>query len=209
LPARLVTVQPVLTGSRPSSAADVALEAGELLRELHAACPSVPPGQQINGLPVASPSYQLAAAERSTELVVAMLPALSGRVHALLRELEATMPTTDGFVHSHGDFNARQLLVTSSGVAVVDFDSMCLAPPALDVADYAGHEAHGTEAEMAHVSGLLAGVVEGYGERPPGLSWYLATSIIRRSPEPFRYVQEQWPERVEGMIAASEAALRL
>jgi Ser/Thr protein kinase RdoA (MazF antagonist) len=205
LPARLVTVQPVLSGSRPSRAAAVAMEAGRLLGELHAASPHA----SHAGVPEASPSFQLAAAERSSELVTALLPGLYGRVQALLGELEATMPVADRLVHSHGDFNARQLLVTSDGVAAVDFDSICLAPPALDVADYAGHEVRGTEDDVEQISRLLVDLVEGYGERPVGLSWYLATSIVRRSPEPFRYVEEHWPERIEGMIAASEAALRL
>jgi hypothetical protein len=56
---------------------------------------------------------------------------------------------------------------------------------------------------------VLEELLEGYGRRPPGLAWYLATSIIRRSPEPFRYLDEHWPERIEGMVTASEAALRL
>jgi hypothetical protein len=210
LRARLVTVQPALSGSRPSRAADVALEAGQLLCQLHE--PRKPfhdlDAERYAGLRAAPPLHQLVAAARSSELVTAMLPALSGRVQALLRELEATMPTVDRFVHSHGDFNARQLLVTLDGVAVVDFDSACLAPAALDVADYAAHEVRGTEDDVAKISGLLDDVVEGYGERPSGLAWYLATSIIRRSPEPFRYVEEQWPERIEGMVGAAERVLR-
>jgi ABC-type transport system involved in Fe-S cluster assembly fused permease/ATPase subunit len=242
---RLVTVQPVLSGARPSRAADVAREAGELLRELHQARPPAAGGQESQGvpaaeasarllasnlpaipgrvapgvllhhldaapyaaIPTASPIGQLVAAERSTELVTALLPDLRHRVQALLRELEATMPAIGDFVPSHGDFNARQLLVTAEGVGVVDFDSICLAPAALDVADYAAHEVRGTEDEAAEISGLLDDVAEGYGEHPLGLSWYLATSIIRRSPEPFRYVEEHWPERMEGMIRTAERVL--
>lgn len=136
-----------------------------------------------------------------------MLPALSDRVDALLRELESTMPDVDRFVYSHGDFNARQLLLTPDGVAVVDFDSICLAPAALDVADYAAHEVRGTEDEAEEIGGLLDEVLQGYGECPPGVSWYLASSIIRRSPEPFRYVEEHWPERIEGMVRTAEKVL--
>jgi thiamine kinase-like enzyme len=117
------------------------------------------------------------------------------------------MPDVDGRVHSHGDFNARQLLVPADGVAVVDFDSMCLAPTALDVADYAGHEVRGTEDDIDEISRLLVDLVEGYGERPHGLSWYVATSIVRRSPEPFRYVEEHWPERIEGMLRTAETVV--
>ena len=52
-----------------------------------------------------------------------------------------------------------------------------------------------------------ASLVEGYGDAPPGLSWYLATGIVRRAALPFRYLDERWPERVEAMVEAAESAL--
>jgi ATP-binding cassette subfamily B protein len=199
LPARLVTVQPMLAGSRPSRPLDVAMEAGELLRNMHAA--------RILGVPPALPFQHLMAAERSAHLVATILPTVSGRVKALLRKLEAAMPLLDRFVPSHGDFNARQLLVRPDGLAVVDFDAMCLAPAALDPATYAGHLVLGRPDDLAEAEEVLEELLEGYGDRPLGLPWYLATCILRRSPWPFRYLDEHWPERVEGMVTASEAAL--
>jgi ATP-binding cassette, subfamily B, bacterial len=199
LPARLVTVQPLLTGSRPSRPADVAMEAGELLRDLHAV--------RDAGLRAAQPSDQLAAAERSARHVVAILPALSGRVEALLRKLEAAEPSTDGLVRSHGDFHARQLLVSPDGLAVIDFDATCLAPAALDPATYAAHLVIGGPDDLADAADVLEELLEGYGDRPLGLSWYLATAILRLAPWPFRYLDEHWPERVEHMVAAAETAL--
>jgi ATP-binding cassette subfamily B protein len=160
-----------------------------------------------DGIPLAPPARQLQLATRSTELVTALLPHLTPRIETLLRELEETMPTVDRLVHSHGDFNARQLLLTADGVAVVDFDSICLAPPALDVAGFAAHEVRGTRAEIDEIGALLDAAVEGYGEYPLGLSWYLAASIVRRSPEPFRYVEDEWPERVEGMVRMAETVV--
>jgi hypothetical protein len=158
--------------------------------------------------PVAAPpSRQLAAAEASARFVAAILPGIAGRLDALLRELEASMPSIDRLVLSHGDFSARQLLVTPNGLAVVDFDAMCLAPAAFDPATYAAHVVSGGPDDLAAASEVLETLLEGYGGRPPGLSWYLSACILRHSRYPFRYVDEQWPERVEGMIAAAEAAL--
>jgi hypothetical protein len=247
LPERLVTAQPVLSGSRPSRPADVAMEAGELLRDLQAAwAPDLPPAQQFHqlaaaevsarlfaaklpalrgrvepgeplhdldaaskaGVPAAQPFQQLAAAETSARLVQAILPPLGERVEALLRELETDMPAIDRLVPAHGDFNARQLLVQRDGLALVDFDGMCLAPAALDPAKYAAYLVLGGPNDLHEASEVLDELLEGYGDRPFGLSWYLATCILRRAPRPFRYLDEHWPERVEGMIAASEAALR-
>jgi hypothetical protein len=203
LPRRLVTVQRLLAGSPPARPGGVALAAGELLRELQTASPD----PQEAGLVVAPPSEQLAVAEASARFVAAILPALGGRLEVLLRALEASVPPCDRLVLAHGDFSARQLLVTADGLAVVDLDAMRLAPAALDPATYAAHLVFGEPDDLDDASAALEELLEGYGGRPLGLSWYLATSILRHSRSPFRYFDEHWPERVEGMVAAAEAAL--
>jgi ABC-type multidrug transport system ATPase subunit len=210
LPTRLVTMQPRLSGSPPSRATSYAREAGELLCALHAAwAPVAAPDAALEAaLPAALPAHQLATAESSSRFVASILPALGVRLEALLRQLEATMPSTDRLVPSHGDFSARQLLVTPKHVSVVDWDAMRLAPPALDPATYAAHLVFGGPGDLDEASEVLEKLLEGYGGRPPGLSWYLATAILRHSRYPFRCFDEHWPERIEGMVAASEAALR-
>jgi aminoglycoside phosphotransferase (APT) family kinase protein len=207
LATKLVIVQDALSGSRPSQAADVALEAGELLHELHNSRTRGQPTERETDLAAAKPSHQLAAAERSAGLVTALLPTLGSRVQALLHELEAEMPSINNLVPTHGDFNARQLLVRGDGLAVVDLDAMCLAPAALDPATYAGHLVFGGPDDLAGASEVLERLLEGYGGRPFALEWYLATCILRRSPWPFRYQQEHWGERLEGMVTAAEAAV--
>jgi hypothetical protein len=209
LPARLVTMQRLLSGSPPSRAAAVAKEAGELLCVLRADWAVAPPEAALDaGLPLALPAHQLATAESSSRFVAALVPALESRLQALLRDLEASMPSIDRLVPSHGDFSARQLLVTPDGLAVVDWDAMRLAPPALDPATYAAHLVFGGPGDLDEASEVLEELLEGYGVRPPGLSWYLATAILRHSRYPFRCFDAHWPERIEGMVAASEAALR-
>ena len=202
LPQRLVTVQSLVAGGSPARSGAVAREAGELLRELQAARVA------DAGLYASRPSDQLETAAASAKYVTAIAPGLGGRLEALLRELEATMPSIDRLVVSHGDFSARQLLVTPDGLAVVDFDAMRLAPAALDPATYAAHLVFGGRDDLDHVYGMLEKLLEGYGGRPRGLSWYLAACILRHSRRPFRYLEEHWPERVEGMVTAAEEALR-
>jgi ATP-binding cassette, subfamily B, bacterial len=241
LPGKLVTLQSLIHGSRPSQPGDIALVAGELLRELHS---SPPPGLAVPGRPrelssarrvaamlpalrggagagephdlheaqsqalsAAQPRHQLAAASASAQLVAAISPDLRRRLQRLLAELERTAPPVDGLVPSHGDFNARQLLVTRDGLAVVDFDAMCLGPAALDLATYAAYVVLGGDDDLEEAYEVLEEVLEGYGEHPPGLSWYLATCILRRSPRPFRYLDEHWPERVERMVQAAETVV--
>jgi aminoglycoside phosphotransferase (APT) family kinase protein len=117
------------------------------------------------------------------------------------------MPSIDRLVLSHGDFSARQLVVTPDGLAVVDWDAMRLAPAALDPATYAAHLVSGEPDDLDEASKALEQLVEGYGDRPLGLSWYFATAILRHARAPFKYFDEDWPERIERMVTAAEAAL--
>jgi aminoglycoside phosphotransferase (APT) family kinase protein len=159
------------------------------------------------GLYAAPPSHQLAVAASSARYVKAILPALGPRLEALLRRLEETMPSIDRLVLSHGDFSARQLLVTSDGLAVIDFDALRLAPAGLDPATFAAHLVLGP-GDLDEASEALEDLVEGYGSRPLGLPWFVAACILRHSRRPFRYLEDHWPERVEGMVTAAEDALR-
>jgi hypothetical protein len=74
----------------------------------------------------------------------------------------------------------------------------------LDVATYAADLVRGNPADLEAALGVLERVVQGYAGRPEELSWYLATTILRRSPRPFRHQDEQWPLRMEEMVAAAE-----
>jgi Ser/Thr protein kinase RdoA (MazF antagonist) len=201
LPARSITVQPLLDGFEPPRPAQVAREVGALLRELQSCSPALTS-------PEAWPFQQLAVAAASARYVTAVLPALGERLQALLRDLEATMPPIDRFVASHGDFCARQLLVTADGLAVVDWDAMRRAPAALDPASFAAHLVTGEPEDLDEASEALEALLEAYGSRPVGLPWYLATCILRHARAPFRYFQERWPDRVEGMVAAAETVLQ-
>ena len=83
------------------------------------------------------------------------------------------------------------------------------APPALDLANYAGHLIPKDAPDLSAALTVLDGLVEGYGRRPRWLEWYLAASILRRARVPFRNFEPDWPEQTESMIGAAEAALRL
>jgi aminoglycoside phosphotransferase (APT) family kinase protein len=112
-------------------------------------------------------------------------------------------------VPSHGDCHVGQLLEHDGRLAMLDFDAMCAAPAAFDLGNYVGHLARGETGDLATITVALDTIVEGYGARPPGLGWYVATSILRRSPFPFRRFASHWEARMEGMIAAAEFASRL
>jgi ATP-binding cassette, subfamily B, bacterial len=198
LPDLFVTVQSYVPGPAFASPAVAAVEAGAALARLHAGSPA--------GVGDFSPAEQLDGAAASARLVAHIEPELRKRLDTLLRRLEAGLPVGLGHVPAHGDFNARQLVDGADGLVITDFDGMCTAPAALDLATYLAYLVRGDSADLDAALAVLEMVLEGYGERPDGLSWYLATMILRRSARPFRYQDEHWPERVEEMVAAAERA---
>ncbi|MDX6537510.1 MAG: hypothetical protein QOD37_1851 [Gaiellales bacterium] len=201
LPGLQLTCQAMLAGRPPSAVGDPGQAAGAVLETLHR--------QQLAGLRPFTHADQLRAASASAGSVIAVVPELEERLHGLLRMLELTMPEQSSLVTVHGDYHSNQLLEVDGALAVIDFDEMCAAAPALDLASYAAHHVNGGEGNMTAASAALAGLVEGYGIRPHALAWYLSTSILRRSPFPFRYMEPRWPLRIERMVADAEEALHL
>jgi thiamine kinase-like enzyme len=203
LPDWLLTVQQLLPGDALEHRADAASDAGALLAELHAA--------PITDLPPLLPKHRLKQVAGSVNVVSAIAPQLAPRAQALLRDLELTAPELDErmLVPSHGDFHGGQLLAQDDGYALIDFDLLAAGPPAYDLANYAGHLVP-KEAPSVEVAGaVLDRLVAAYGTRPPFLAWYLSASILRRARVPFRNFEKDWPQGVETMIDAAEAAFRL
>jgi ATP-binding cassette, subfamily B, bacterial len=196
LPELFLTVQEYVRGRPVASPAAAAPAAGETLALLHSANPT--------GLRECGPAAQLEIAAASARLVAHIVPELGERVQMLVRRLDAATPSAIDLVPTHGDFNARQLIERADGLVATDFDWMSAAPAALDVATYAAYLVRGGPADLDEALEVLDTLLEGYGERPQELSWYLATMLLRRAPRPFRYQDEHWPDRVERMVAAAE-----
>jgi aminoglycoside phosphotransferase (APT) family kinase protein len=136
-----------------------------------------------------------------------VLPGLERRLEALLGRLARQMPHGEPLVPAHGDFHADQLLVQAGGLAVIDFDGLCLASPALDLATYTADVVRGRDGDMAAVEALQDALLRGYDGCPAGLRWHLATAILGRAAHPFQRQVPAWPERVEAMVAITEEAL--
>ena len=201
LPELNLTCQAMLPGLPPSAADGPAQSAGAVLAMLHRA--------HVPGLRAFTHADQLRAAAGSAGSVIAVVPELEQRLAGLLRMLELTIPDQSSLVPAHGDYHANQLLEIDGELAVIDFDEMCAAAAALDLSSYAAHHVNGGEGDMTAASAALAGLAEGYGIRPHALAWYLSTSILRRSPFPFRFMEPNWPMRIERMVADAEEALHL
>jgi hypothetical protein len=200
IPELRVTVQRFIQGRKPESAREAARMAGAVLRAVHAS--------PVDGLERFPPARQHKAVTAFGEMVIAIAPHLRPRVESLVRRLGASVPDGAPPVPSHGDFHEGQLLCgRDDPAALIDLDEMTAAPRALDLATYAAHQLWGDDGELAVARAILDELVEGYGERPEGLDWYLAALILRRSSHPFRRMRPDWPERVAAMVRAAEETL--
>jgi ABC-type lipoprotein export system ATPase subunit len=197
LPELRLTVQERVAGV-PPDAAGAAHDAGALVAALQRA--------ELPGLPSAPPGRLLAAARRKAAVVAAVLPPLRPRLDALVRRLADGLPAGLPLVPAHGDFHADQLLHAPAGLTVVDFDELCRAAPARDLATYAADVVRGRDGDAAALQAVLEGVVAGYGERPAALDWHVAAAVLGRAAHPFQRQVPAWPERTERMLATAEAA---
>ena len=202
LPEWKLTAQELLAGAPPVRRGDAAREAGAVLARLHAS--------DLDALPPLLPAHRLEVVAESVKLVSAVSPDQAERARSVLRRLEAAPPDVDRLVPSHGDFHGGQLLELEHGeYALIDFDLLAAAPPALDVANYAGHLVAQEGLDVTAAANVLDALAEGYGRRPAALSWYLSAAILRSARGPFKRFEPDWPGRIETTIGAAEAALDL
>ncbi|MGH2787841.1 MAG: ABC transporter transmembrane domain-containing protein [Actinomycetota bacterium] len=194
-----LTVQTALKGTTPRAAAHAAREAGALVRLLQ--------GRRFVGLGFAPPEHQLREAGRHALLAGAVVPDLTLRLEALVERLKASIPAEGALVPAHGDFHVDQLLVDDERIAVIDFDGMCSAPAALDIATYAADVVRGRNSDLEAVTAVLELLLEGYGSPPADLEWHLSVAILARATHPFRAQTADWPQRVDAMVGAAEMAL--
>ena len=101
-------------------------------------------------------------------MIVAVAPDLRGLVEPLVHRLERSLPTALALRPAHGDFHVDQLLLDDDGLAVIDFDQMCLAPPALDLATYAADVVRGRGTDAEAIEAVLAPLLDGYGDETGG-----------------------------------------
>jgi hypothetical protein len=161
----------------------------------------------VSGLPLEPATDQLDDVSGDAELVSVLVPSLEDRVDGLLRRLEAELPQ-DALVPSHGGFRRSQLLESNGELGVIDFDGFCRSPAARDLASFTAALVEEPD-DLESAATTLDVLVDAYGRRPPGVTWYLATYLLRRTRRPFTRLQEDWPDAIEERVRAAELALEL
>jgi len=194
-----IAAQSMVSGSPPVEGAGVAPQAGALLAVLHSA--------QVSGLPLEPPADQLDDAIGDAELVSVLVPSLEARVTRLMSKLELELPDAP-LVPSHGGFRRSQLLESDGELGVIDFDGFCRSPAARDLASFTAALVEEPD-DLPKAAAALDVLVDAYGSRPPGVTWYLATYLLRRTRRPFTRLKEGWPDAIEERVRAAELALEL
>jgi hypothetical protein len=191
-----LTVQSAVDGASPAPEA-AAARAGELVRRLQAA-PIVP-------LRRAPPDRLLTLVEEKAAVAARLLPELTRRLARLVERLRRAAPAPSELVLAHGDFDADQLLEADEGEPfILDFDDVCMADPALDLATYLADLVQGGEGDRQALAAVRALLLAGYGASPPALDWHLAAKIVARTTHPFQRALPDWDERLERMVRTTE-----
>jgi Phosphotransferase enzyme family len=194
-----LTVQATVEGDTPENAAQAAEAAGQILKRLQR--------ERVGHLEHVGASELLQDVTRRAELVEALVPELRARLAAVLARLRETVPASEELLPAHGDFHVDQLLRAGGEHVVLDFDGMCLASPALDLATYLADVVRGRGRDVETIDAVRGPLLAGYGTDVPDLDWYLAAIVLIRAPHPFHRFATGWPERVEGMVRAAEELL--
>jgi streptomycin 6-kinase len=160
-------------------------------------------------------AHEIAAAARAGEHVAALDTSLGARYRGVLeraRELAERLPDEPP-CFGHGDLKADHIWDGPQGLVAMDFDSACLADPALDcgklLADirwaYAQRGRPGAEAAQAWL-------LRGYLERDPHVHLtrcrvFEAVWLVKLAARRVSIVDPAWPDRVERLVAEGESVL--
>ena len=192
-----------------SSAAARLVDAGRVLRALHR--DQDPP---VDDLDRHDFGGELQSIARAAEHLEPLLPTVAARVSRILddaRALEAMLPAEPpGF--AHGDFKTDHLWVARDRLTVLDFDTCCLAEPALDVGKLLADLSFWySVAGRAGVDGAQAQFLSGYGDlsaqRLARARLYEAVVLTKLTIRRLRRFDPGWEHGTEQLTARAAALL--
>ncbi len=115
----------------------------------------------------------------------------------------------------HGDFYAKQVLLTADGVALLDLDKAVRGDPAVDLGNFiAWLEFDALQGRLAsdRIGPLRDALLDGYqsvkeGPPPGQVTLQTAAALLRLATDPFRGRQPDWPGRTSEILQRAEAIL--
>jgi len=142
--------------------------------------------------------------------MLAMMAAmLAMRIAAKLRDV------TFDACPIHGDFDTDQVLFTSEGVAILDFDEAAQGDPVADLGSFAARlewAALRGDLSAGRAKVLTENLLEGYCraahcDLPAHFDLYKAAGLLRVAPHPFRNRLPDWPEQTQAIFDRIESIM--
>lgn len=165
---------------------------------------------------LAQGSGEIAALQAAVHAIGSLCPALIPRIVQLRDILIPELHTkTEHYVSIHGDFYADQVLLGEQHAALLDLDNAAYGDPCSDLGTFAAHLQRGIRHQRwtrERAEQAIEALVEGYHayhrtETLMNIRLYTAVGLLRLAPEPFRYREPDWPDRVEALVADAEAIM--
>lgn len=143
-----------------------------------------------------------------------LLPRVRSRAVRVAKTLAAWLIDLETDVSTvHGDFYDKQVVINGRSAALIDMDSVRLDDPLVDLGNYAAHlerlSFRGGQPITQARQHLLA-MVSNY-ESAGGavdearLRYFLAIGLFSLINQPFRDLEEQWPEKIEQILCRIES----
>ncbi len=187
----------------------LARSTGELLCQVHMA-----PHSKLR---VVTIDDMMRQGRESVEQARQLVPHLAGRLDRVLSQVYAELTrVVPRITLCHGDLHARQVLVQSTGLQFLDWDAACNGPSGLDLATFAGHQwLHGQRDPQGtcQPENLISELCAGYETDirrapspavPANFEAYVAWSLLRLLPSPFRLRWACWEDHLESILRLAE-----
>ena len=146
----------------------------------------------------------------------ALRPELRRPARRVLHQLDGELSReADGVVTVHGDFYAKQVLVSGGTIVFLDTDECGVGAPAMDIGNFIAHlelgALRGDFPSTAVAIGRQA-LIDGYGSsggnaNERSIRLWTAAGLMLVTHEPFRHHRPQWPEQVASLLDRVEEVL--
>ena len=200
----------LLSDSLRSGALDAKAVApvGEALAHLHA--------QRVVNLPMYSLELRGSHVDAVGRQIAFLCPDLADAAGRTAQKMAALMqPATERFTGTHGDFYAKQILLHEGSVGVLDFDECALTDPMTDIGNFLAHLERDRlrfdlDESMVHDcrEAFVAGYTRAGGVYETGReALFRATNLFKLLPHPFRFREDDWPDRTAQLLDAVHKTL--
>jgi hypothetical protein len=192
----------------PGQDLDEIAAVGAALAELH--------GQDPGGIAVSTRRKEVEDWIALAEGIAFLHPPGERRARSLARRLASLFPDDPATPRPvHGDFYAKQVLVDRGKASLLDLDRAFRGDPAADLGRFLGHlerDALRGVVPPGRVEPLGNALLDGYrrasgSSLPSGVGPYVAAALLSLAPDPFRYRERGWPQRIEALLERAETVL--